>query len=85
MILLLLYVVFQFSAMAETEPDLKVVAFLTSASLYRDLQWNDIYANRITHIKYAFMNILPDDNGNTYNAVLGDPWMDRQHVFADTP
>lgn len=56
-----------------SSPMPRVVGYFTSWGIYaRDFQVEDIDAEKLTHVQYAFANI----DGATGTVVLGDPWAD---------
>ena len=64
----------------EAGDDKKIVAYYTAWSIYaREFPVSEIPADRLTHINYAFANIVGGE------CVLGDPWADVDKRYPDDP
>ncbi|MDZ4769126.1 MAG: glycoside hydrolase family 18 protein [Chloroflexota bacterium] len=64
-------------AAQESPSDYRVIGYFTSWGIYgRQYFVNEIPADKLTHINYAFVNI-----SETGECILGDEWADTQHVY----
>jgi chitinase len=62
---------------AQEPPDYKVVGYFTSWGIYgRQYFVNEIPADKLTHINYAFANA-----GRRAECILGDEWADTQYLY----
>ena len=73
-------------AQAQTAATPKMVGYFTQWGIFeRDYQVKDILtsgaAERLTHINYAFSNVVPDVQGGQVRCKLDDPWADYQKTW----